>query len=561
MKDEDLYRVLKHQADETREILKEVDALTENDTDEVIDPAIQALLDAEAAVDQHLNASYEVDSPLPTSAELLQAIKRDFGIGVEVAVDIDQIVAKARATRPGKVTLDDLLTAEENRAALEALESIRQKYQTKHLDTLLESAKDSVIQSVVGPFGIGHLIAKGDKDGGNVLTEYNARKVYEAGRKNTIHTQGSAKYDRNSYVGNGSGYDRVAKNYKNKKTIQSTESVGAPVVKDEYSGDRILRDFADVDHVIPIERFHYLNGGFMISKDERQKFATDEDNFALTHRSINRSKGSKSNQEADHQKMDGRRTRPRDRRAEKTAERHAPTTRDKIIYYGREGASAAAGSGAKMGIQQATGILLQELTEGLFEEAKDIFHNGLREDSGGIGVALARRAKTVLARIKEKWRDVLEAFGDGAISGFLSEIVTIVVNKFATTAKRMVRIIREGFFALMRAIKLLVFPPNDMTKREAADAALKLIATALTTAGGVLAEEAVETALAALVGPLAPYVAPVVMGILAGLASALTVYTLDKLDLVGAQKARRDDGVVGELNRQIEDVLLIAAAT
>ena len=48
----------------------------------------------------------------------------------------------------------------------------------------------------------------------------------------------------------------------------------------------------------PNEKFHYDEGGYMLSKEERKDFANNPDNLAVTHQSINRSKGSKSLSEA-----------------------------------------------------------------------------------------------------------------------------------------------------------------------------------------------------------------------------------------------------------------------
>jgi len=115
--------------------------------------------------------------------------------------------------------------------------------------------------------------------------------------------------------------------------------------------------------------------------------------------------------------------------------------------------------------------------------------------------------------------------------------------------------------SIMKALKMALFPPEGLSGAEAADAALKLLATGVTVSLGILAEETVEKTVTLFFNTnlpvLAPYagtVSAVFVGAMTGIASALLVYGLDKLDIFGANGAKRHAAVLQELD------LLIAAS-
>ena len=112
----------------------------------------------------------------------------------------------------------------------------------------------------------------------------------------------------------------------------------------------------------------------------------------------------------------------------------------------------------------------------------------------------------------------------------------------------------------MKALKMALFPPEGMSPGEAADAALKLLATGVTVSLGILAEEAVEKAVTVFFNTnlpiLAPYagtVSAVFVGAMTGIASALLVYGLDKLDIFGTNGVKRHAAVLQELDLLIAD--------
>ena len=199
-----------------------------------------------------------------------------------------------------------------------------------------------------------------------------------------------------------------------------------------------------------------------------------------------------------------------------------------VIKQGKELVSTGALESAKMGIQQAIGLIMSEFFTALFDEILDIYKNGFSngfEDDRFFSV-LKERIIRIAKKIQAKWKDVVVAFKDGLLSGFISNFVTTMVNIFATTWKRFVRIIREGIFSLFKAIKILIFPPEDLTFTDVMHEAKKIIATGLMVSLGVLLEEAVSNFFKGI--PFSNILTSVFVGALTGIAITMTVYYIDK---------------------------------
>lgn len=433
---------------------------------------------------------------------------------------------------------------------------LRSRWDARQMDFLLSTCRSSVLSSVVGPFGLGSIVAKLDKDGGNVTTIHNA--------KQNFYAQPEDKYCRTDYA--GSKYTTARNKYKDGRIIENSQ-----MIQDEYSGDFFDYSQTDCDHIKPANSYHQ-EGGFMQSKEQRKRFGADPDNFAMTSTKGNRSMGDKgkkiwqkkvatdgggrTNKEV--HGHDNRRVNAAIKRGDEIAEKYAPDLVEKTVFYGKNAARTEWSEAGKMGQQQSMGVLLVEFFSASFDEISDSYENGFRDGLTGQGFfeALRLRLARISDRVAARWKDAALAFKDGAISGFLSNLVTMLVNMLVTTGKRMVRVIREGFMSIMKAMKMALFPPEGMTRAEAADAALKLLATGVTVSIGIVAEEVIEkvvgiffSANMPLLSPLASTVSAVIVGAMTGIASALIVYGIDRLDVFGVNKQRKHDYVLRELDK------------
>jgi hypothetical protein len=471
----------------------------------------------------------------------------------EVLAEFDEEQAVAWASVQAPVTVSPA-------QANTLLKEMRVKWNAQRMDQLVGDCRNAVLRGIAGPFGLGHVVAAADKVGGNVTTIHNA--------KQDIYARDEDKFKREEYA--GMAYKSARGKYADSKIIPDSQ-----MVMDEYSGELLDYSQADCDHIYSAKQYHQ-NGGFMQSKKQKEAFGADPDNFAMTANSANRSKqqkdfeawhnsaatdGSGRNNKERHG-HDNRRVKPAIKRGQQTSEKHAPQPGDKAEYYGKRAAVTGAAEAGKMGLQQSIGLLLTEFLTASFDEVIDAYKHGMRSNtqSKTFVEALRKRLARIARRVAAKWKDALTAFKDGAISGFLSNLVTMLINMLVTTGKRIVRVIREGLMSILSALKMALSPPKGMTRAQAGDAALKLLATGLTASLGILGEEVVEKAMTAfftthlpVLAPAAAPAAAVLVATMTGIASALLVYWLERLDVFGVREQREHTAILEELDQAIED--------
>jgi len=447
--------------------------------------------------------------------------------------------------------------------AEEFLIKFKKDFNQARFDQLVSDCKKDVINSIVTPFGIGHIVAAYDKTGGNVTTNHNFQK-------GVVTTDGDQqRYDEwQSSLNNNvdrTVHDEVKDKWK-KDTYQSMQN--GEEVTDGYTGKtlgakngtRIDKDVSiHGEHITSVSEIekdsknHLFADGATTSErlQDRANLSGDEKNLTLIEGGMNSSKNdadlkewanskvSKKHAEetgnpdmtnAEYYELDEKRIQEQYDKSKK----HIRNTQllKQGIKQGREIASTGAAEGAKMGMQQALGLVITEFFTAVFDEIIDIYKNGYStdfEDDRFFSV-LKERLKRIATRIKDKWKDAAMAFKDGFISGFISNLVTAVINTFVTTGKRVIRIIREGIFSLYKAAKVLIFPPENMTYEEALHEAKKLLATGLIVSLGVIIEQYIDTLIkgTAILEPFSDILTTVFVGAITGLAITMTVYHIDR---------------------------------
>lgn len=444
--------------------------------------------------------------------------------------------------------------------ARELLKELEQEFDQARVNSLFDKAHRDIIGAIAGPLGLGKFLAVFDKDGGNVTTVHNAQQDIYA-------NPDEEKYNRDHYDKGRNSSDR-------KFSGDSKSSVGASFTKgqldskgqltDGYTGETVMGKYTSPDHIVPLKTYHQ-NGGFMQSKIKRADFATDSENLIATKRSINSSMSAdekllwlekKSNGRNETNEsyygIDRKRVEAAVERGQATAERHGPSNSEKAAYYTTHATQTGMTEGLKMGTQQAFGMLMVELFSSALDEIKDLYRSGRKSDT--ILDELGERLNRVGVKIASRWEKMLHSFSGGFISGFVSNAVTVMINLFVTTGKRAVRMIREGIFSLLKALKTFLFPPKDMTFAQAAHEALKLLAAGGVVVGGVALEEAAEKLILGV--PLFAPFAGVLTAVLVGAATALSMtficYLLDKIDLFGAVRVERDKQIIGTLDTRID---------
>ncbi|XOB92499.1 lactate permease [Pseudomonadota bacterium 24LQ007] len=464
------------------------------------------------------------------------------------------------------------------------LSELRSSFHQQRLDDVLGSLKKEVIASIAGPFGLGKILSAYDKAGGNVDTIHNAREGVYATDDECRRYDDRGEYDSSSYHGHS---EYIAKNR------QDTISQDNGTLRDSYTGEVLAQNKKrNLDHTISAKEVHE-DAGRVLAEVNGPTAANSKSNLNPTSEHINNTSGkgalttdeflaklerqaperrarieelaakpelsTKESRELErfreHEAVDADRMRQIDQDARKEYDAKI----NKKYYTSKKFASntikTGVDEGAKMGVQQAIGLLLVEFLSNSFIEIKQSFNQGLEGETlmHDIRIRLERIGK----KCASKWKDMIEGFSGGFISGFISNLVTTLVNVFITTSKRFVRMIREGVFSLLKALKLILFPPSNMTFLESMHEATKLFAAGGIVIAGVALEEVIEKFVLSVpaLAPIATLVTSVLVGSLTAISMALISYLIDKTDLLGVIKIEQSKFVLNSLDESIENRL------
>lgn len=439
------------------------------------------------------------------------------------------------------------------------LSEIGTKWGKKQTSELIGNCRRSVISSIANPFGLGTFVAAWDKEGGNVTTQHNAEKGIFAKESEKLNREKDYSYSnarkniKEEAIHNG--------NMNSQEFTDTYTGKQEPTKREDGNGKLVMN--AELDHVIPVAEIH-KQGGWMLNNRERDDISSTKENLKYTTFKTNRSKSDKTPENAlsSDKGFDEKITKPVIDKARKAIDKKMPKNTDRLKYHSKELLNTGVHEAGKMGLQQSIGLLLTEFFSASFDEISDSYRNGFYKssESKNFLVEVKIRLSRIVERVSARWKDAVIAFKDGAISGFLSNLATMLINMLETTSKRTVRLIREGFLSILKAMKIVLFPPAGMTNSEAGDAALKLLATGVTVSLGVLIEEVAEKSVKAfLVAHMQPLeqltstITAVLVGAFTGIATALVVATLDQLDLFGVTRQRKHEAILSELDRRIEE--------
>ncbi|MCX7694307.1 MAG: hypothetical protein N2Z71_01135 [Caloramator sp.] len=408
------------------------------------------------------------------------------------------------------------------------------------INHLLKEYKKVVFNSLITSFGLDFLLFK-DIDGGNVQTVHNFENGIYANEK--FRERGERQYNRDDYV---TAYEMNKK----KKEIYKREKE----LKCEYTGDKLQKDGSThLDHIVSLKELHDDPKTRMLnSVEEIKKIGNSDSNMALTKASINLSKGEKSMEEflntkrkennmtnAEYFKINKEKAMYLYHQSKKKIDSH--NARKLLQHYSKEIGKDSILQGSKLGIRQALGIICTEFTFIIFDEIPKLVKE--LKDDFDLKV-FWERLKIIIEKaaisIKEKFRYILDAFKNGVISGIFSSVVTTIINMFLTTAKNVVRIIRQAIVSIKEALKILIYNPDNLPFEEKVCAASKIIFLGVSAIIGNLITDAVQklistsgVTLIPIIGEVLNDTIPIFVGTLvSGLMSISIIYFIDNSDLI-----------------------------
>ena len=110
--------------------------------------------------------------------------------------------------------------------------------------------------------------------------------------------------------------------------------------------------------------------------------------------------------------------------------------------------------------------------------------------------------KNIFERVKERFKDLLSAFKDGAIAGVFGSISTTIMNIFLVSEKMVIKLIREMWNSIVSAIKLIAFNPENLNAKELFKGVLKIVSAGLAVLLGTMLNAHLNTILAFPMGDL-----------------------------------------------------------
>ncbi|MDC7698315.1 hypothetical protein [Vogesella indigofera] len=395
----------------------------------------------------------------------------------------------------------------------------------QRLQKLFADCQQQVISQIIGPFGLSAAMFE-DRNGGNVTTMRNFSRDdtdYIADKDQSSYEQSRKDYDREEY--SDPAFAKKSQEYRAKG-------------KDGYTGKDVAPEDMDLDHVTSLKTISKNKKVHLAletgeSLDRIKEMANSDENLVATHKSINRSKRDGSLDElAERKGEDYELNLELVAQAKKQSEEHIASTVNTALMkkQGMELLQTGGTQAAMMGMRQALGLLLTELVNGLFNEFKVLIKQGV-EAGKTLFEEIRQRLARVIQSVAKKIPDAVGQMFQGGVSGFMSNLLTFLINNFLSTTKRFVTVIREGLLGLLRAFKMIFFPPKHMTDDQALQEGLKMLTAVVVTSVGLLLNETVATFMATVpfIKPFADLITPVLIGIMTGLLSAFLAYQIDSL--------------------------------
>lgn len=392
-----------------------------------------------------------------------------------------------------------------------------------------QELEKTVINSLATSFGLDFLLFK-DKVGGDVDTIHNVRQGIWATEQEKQRYEQRETYDSDAY--------HQHENYR------GIGKLDKPIHKegklhDPYRNTMMgVKEDRDLDHVISTKEIHN-DAGRILAEIDGVELANQNSNLQSTHRTINRSKNQKPVDEYlkrlpglidEHEKtLANHQARlaemPRDT-AEQQHEARAledkiRKTEEKIkvlksidademqkrdeearsVYHQQieskyytsskflmQTATAAGLSGLKMGTRQMLGLVLAEVWFELRDQVPKLIEKIKQNfDLGKFIESFKEALQGIWRRVQVRFRDFLISFKDGVFAGALASVTTTIFNVFATTQKMAIKIIREMWGQLAKAIKLMIFNPDQLPFVDLCKTVVSILSMGVATVVGTTA--------------------------------------------------------------------------
>ena len=273
---------------------------------------------------------------------------------------------------------------------------------------------------------------------------------------------------------------------------------------------------AQLDHVIAAEEIHNDSGRVLAGLDGKD-LANSENNLRFTSACLNLNMSNMSidqyiqwcKDNPDKVNWNGKKGEPLTKDVENQlrkeynrAKKDYEAKLAKAYYtspkFAKDAAKAAGSRGAEMGARQAIGFVFVEIWMASKEELQAM---PAGSELNTMLESVVTGVKKGVERAKEKYKDILAQFGEGFISGAFASLTTTICNIFFTTAKNLVKCIRQIYASVVEAGKVLLFNPDNLMFGDRIKTSTIIMATGASVLVGTAVGELIgKTPIAAIPG-------------------------------------------------------------
>lgn len=402
------------------------------------------------------------------------------------------------------------------------------------MDSIFQQYERVLVESLITSFGLDFLV--NDQHGGDVDTIHNVRQIGQDDQmtyKNVLNQQAYEPYkQKESY--NSTEY-HGHEQYKAKNREIGAQRKDGKLV-DAYTGEQIPRNGkSDLDHVISAKEIH-KDPGRVLAGLSGPDLANSPENLQATNPHTNRTKKADSMEDflskhgEEYTEKQRSNMRQKDIAARKSYEAKLARAYYTSPRFAKDVAKAAGNVSVRMGARQALGFVFAEMWFTVKEEFQKIQDGPF--DLGDFLRALGNGLKRGFERAKEKYKELFSKFFSGAVAGALSSLTTTLCNIFFTTAKNVVRIIRQSYASLVEAGKVLFINPENYTFGERMRAVTKILATGASVVVGVMVSDAVSATGINTIPILCDVVPSFCGAFVSGIMSCTLLYFLDRSEFM-----------------------------
>lgn len=407
-------------------------------------------------------------------------------------------------------------------------------------ETIWDQYEQVIVESLISSFGLDFIIK--DQLGGDVDTIHNVRgsnpetipafknKKYQEAYK------GREKYSHKMVDGKDTNFQRIKKEAR----TSYERSGNVSTVRDAYEnkdlyflGNKKNKHPTDVnanlDHVISAKEI-YDDPGRILAGIDAKDLADDKDNLKWTNEKLNKSMGEKSIPEyiKSHQELDKNTQQhmmSAYNRSKKNYEHRIAVAYYTSSAFAKDTAIAAGKVGIKMGIRQMLGLILFEMYLGAKNELVIIKPgSSFKEMIVAVGNGIKKGAENA----KRKYKEIIERGKEGLTAGLLSSLTTTLCNVFFTTAKNLVRCIRQIYASAVQAMKILLFNPDNLYLGDRIKTATVVIATGASVLVGTSFGEMIAKTPAGMIPVVGQTVVTFSSSLVSGLLSCSFLIFIDR---------------------------------